>query len=127
MEVIFSDKSQRKEFVILGLIPESIKCCSGIGPSILRDQSDSSIVWTLGSLPEPNFFMLELIPGLDWDFTFSHVSKGKIHDSSCQPQHIMPTVAHHVDWRPEGQNLYAYLGKNKVFFSETRPFFEYFL
>ena len=30
-------KSQRKVFEVLGLIPESTKCCSGLGPSILKD------------------------------------------------------------------------------------------
>ena len=54
--MFFTIKSQRKELEVLGLIPESIKCCSGIGPSILRDQSHNSILWTLGSLPEPLFF-----------------------------------------------------------------------
>ena len=48
-------KSQRKEFKVLGLIPEFIKCCSGIDPSILRDQSLNRIFWTLGSLAEPHF------------------------------------------------------------------------
>ena len=67
----FTIKYQRKEFEVLGLIPDSIKCCSGIGPSILRDQSLNSILRTLGSLPEPNFFMLGSIPDLDWDFSFS--------------------------------------------------------
>ena len=68
----FTIKYQRKEFEVLGLIPDSIKCCSGIGPTILRDQSLNSILRTLGSLPEPNFFMLGSIPDLDWDFSFSH-------------------------------------------------------
>ena len=59
---VFTIKSQRKEFEVLGLIPESIKCCSGIGPSILRDQSHNSILWTLGSLPEPHFFDAGIYP-----------------------------------------------------------------
>ena len=52
----FTIKSQRKEFEVPRSIPEFIKCCSGIGPSILRDQSLNCILWTLGSLPEPHFF-----------------------------------------------------------------------
>ena len=51
-----SIKSQRIEFEVLGLIQEFIKCCSGIGPSILKDQSLNLILWTLGSLPELHFF-----------------------------------------------------------------------
>ena len=57
----------------LGLIPESIKWCSGIGPSNpnLMDQSQYSILLTLGSL-NPIFSNLGSIPDLDWDFTVLH-------------------------------------------------------
>ena len=56
-EVFFTIKSQRKE-----LVPEFIKCCSGIDPSILRDQFLIQILWTLGSLPEPHFFHAGIDP-----------------------------------------------------------------
>ena len=64
------------EFKVLGLIPEFIKCCSGIGPSILRDQSLKCILRTHGSLTEPHFLTLGSIPDLDWDFSFSHDKAG---------------------------------------------------
>ena len=54
--VFLPSNSQRKEFEVLRLIPEFIKCSSWIGPSILRDQSLNRILRTLGALPEPHFF-----------------------------------------------------------------------
>ena len=44
------------------LIPEFIKCCSGIDPSILRDQSLNHILWALGSFPEPHFLDAAIDP-----------------------------------------------------------------
>ena len=43
--------------------PGSIKCCSGIGPSLLRDKSQNSILWTLGLIPEPHFIDAGIDPG----------------------------------------------------------------
>ena len=45
-------------FLALSLVEtaNSNTSSSGIGPSILSDQSLNCILWTLGSLPEPHFF-----------------------------------------------------------------------
>ena len=45
---VFYHKISEENLRFWELIPESIKCYSGIGSCILRDQSPNSILWSLG-------------------------------------------------------------------------------